>query len=529
VRARHLAAGLAAALVAAAFAASLARQARRVARHLDPGVVTIRIAHWQLEAGYREAMTELAADYGRLHPGVRVEQIAVPGPLLAQWRNTQLIGGDPPDLLESGAGVNVEQLARFFAPLTAWVEEPNPYNAGTELEGVPWRDTFVDGLSGSAGLATMQDYYGIPLSVGTVRLFYNAGLYREIMGDAPAPRTYAEFLEVCRRTREWAARRGRAVLPVAGSSFTANILLDQLFCSQTQRRGLELDRVATLRAPHPPALFLDPAFSLDDPAVRRGLELMREVGREMQSGFMAYDRDDAIFFFAQGRALTMTTGSWDYRSIATQAPFEIGLCELPLPAPGEGPHGAGVLGRPSDLAEGGGANYLVTAASRHPREAVDFLRFLTGRAAQEKLARISRFLPAVAGVDPAPEVAAFRPVAEGMPQGFRIARLKWGSGEVYRLFTTRFHVLVDPAGGVDAFLARLREGFPAAVRADAADAAKYHAQGVQRQDTTLAALGALQVRGRAELAAKRTAMFEAQNARELDAAVLALRQGRARP
>ena len=42
------------------------------------GAVTLRIGHWLMHAGMREAFDEAAREYERLHPDVKVEQIAVP-------------------------------------------------------------------------------------------------------------------------------------------------------------------------------------------------------------------------------------------------------------------------------------------------------------------------------------------------------------------------------------------------------------------------------------------------------------------
>ena len=34
---------------------------------------------------------------------------------------------------------------QYFTPLSPYVGNPNPFNVGSPLEGVPWKDTFVDG------------------------------------------------------------------------------------------------------------------------------------------------------------------------------------------------------------------------------------------------------------------------------------------------------------------------------------------------------------------------------------------------
>ena len=79
------------ALVLVCFGLSLGRIVARAFRQEDTRVVTtIRFAHWQLESGIREAFDQLAADYMKLHPDVRVEQMPVPENIYANWLRTQL-------------------------------------------------------------------------------------------------------------------------------------------------------------------------------------------------------------------------------------------------------------------------------------------------------------------------------------------------------------------------------------------------------------------------------------------------------
>jgi ABC-type glycerol-3-phosphate transport system substrate-binding protein len=75
---------------------------RREAAAVD--TVTIRIAHWQLEAGAREGLAEAAAEYEKLHPHVRIIQEAIPESTYGQWMSTQLMGGTAPDIVRRNGG-----------------------------------------------------------------------------------------------------------------------------------------------------------------------------------------------------------------------------------------------------------------------------------------------------------------------------------------------------------------------------------------------------------------------------------------
>jgi len=505
-------------LVLVSFAIALGRVLLRTAREVDPDRITLRFSHWQVEAGMREAFDAVAREYMALHPEVRVEQLPCPGDVYGVFIRTRLIGGDPPELMELGRGMGPEELVRYFQPYGLWLDEPNPYNAGTPLAGVPWRDTFLDGLSNAPGLDTLFDYYAVAVSAVSSRMYYNLDLYRQVMGHERLPANLAEFLDFCRRAEAFAERSGSRIVPMAGSSGTANVVLLPLFQSQTQRLARKLDRLRVLRTPPREELLLDPNASLDHPAIRRGFDLIREVGRYMPSGFMTYNRDDAIFAFAQGKAVSLAAGSWDYVGIRDQAAFPIALARIPLPTGANPRYGAGVVGTPSEGKTGGTVNFFLTQASAHPEEAVDFLRYLTSVRGQETFVRVSTWLPAVREVPTHPESAAFALVLDGYHDGFAVSQFRWGSGEVYRIFTNKLHLLFGRDGGVEPFLREFRPAFAAALRADVERALKHASQFNQRQDAVLAACRQLSLRGDAEAARRLSAMSGIQNEQEAHAA-----------
>ena len=66
---------------------------------------------------------------------------------------------------------------QYLVPLTAHIGQPNPYNDGTVLEGVPWRDTYVDGMEGGYFFHVME-FFSIPTTLDNIRIFYNKDLFR---------------------------------------------------------------------------------------------------------------------------------------------------------------------------------------------------------------------------------------------------------------------------------------------------------------------------------------------------------------
>lgn len=482
------------------------------------GRVTIRFAHWQLEGGLRETLDRLARDYERRHPDVRIEQIAVPERVYAQWRTTQLVGGTVPDLLSLGKGMTDETLARYFVPLTAHVERPNPYNRGTTLEGLPMRETFVDGMEG--GLSYNQnllEYYGVPLSMFTVRIYYNRTLWREILGDTPPPADFDEFIALCDRVRAFATRQGWPLIPMAGSRDNAPILIGRLFTSQTQRLNQRLDVLHELKPP--PAqvalAYLRGDWSLDDPAIERALEISRVAGLNFQSGYSQLGRDDASFYFVQGRALMIATGSWDSTSFRQQAGFEIDAFNIPIPGRDHPRYGAQLFGPASESDAGTGLAFGVSRSSPHFERALDFIQFLSSQPINEEFSRNSGWLPAVIGITPPPQVRPFLPRSDGYVGGFGFTQFGADSARVNSAHTSK---LVSAAGSVESFRAALAAELPEAIRNDLQRVARSSLLNIGRQDLIIAGQAGLRRLEPATDALKLSRLLESQNRREAQVA-----------
>jgi len=510
-------------LLLACFAFSAARLFLRPTAPLRAAgdVVHLRFAHVTLHEGVVAAYDEAAREYERLNPGVRVEQILVPLKLWPSWLRTQMIGGTAPDIADMDRGHGDEFVARHFLPLGAWTEQPNPYNAGTALEGVAWRDTFIDGLSNApAYRPAMQQVYGIPHAVGISRVFANADLLRTINGTIEPPRDYAAFMALCARIRAYAQKHGLPLVPIAGSQGHAPPILRHLFSSQTQRLALEINPYKSLETvPRDVALaYLRGDWRWDRPAVLAGAGIVGEVGRQFVAGFSQLRREDSMLHFAQGRAVMLATGSWEADTVRLQAPFELAVFEVPVPGRDDPRFGRNVLGPVSELGVPPANAMGVSRSSPHAERAVDFLRFLTSLpGAQRATARGNR-LSSVLGVVSPPEMEAFAPLEEGWPAGFSCELTgvaPGGGGECVRVYQSHFHELVGPRGSPERFARAMDRDFEAAVRADLSAAL---ADGLRNSRTDDGALVGFRFSGDPSDAARASRLLEGQTFRELEAA-----------
>lgn len=503
------------ALLVLCFVVALVRVFHRQADEADPDTRTIRFAHWQLESGLRDAFDSVAREYMKNHPGVRVEQLAVPERTYAQYYRTQLIGGTAPDIFAIGIGNNDEILARFFTPLTPWLEEPNPYNVGTELEGVPWRDTFIDGLNSKYN-QNLLDYYMISTAMFTVRVYYNQALWREILDDRPIPETYEDFRQACEDIQAFATETGRSILPIAASKYNGPQLMEKLFESQTQKLKLSLDPAHVLNTGNVDIVlpYLQGEWSLETPAIRSAIELTHEVARFMTPGFSQLGREDAAFYFVQNRAVMITSGSWDATSLRSQAPFEIGVFAVPIPSSDHPDYGPFTLGRASEGDTNTEGSFGIVRQSPHFELALDFLQFLSSRPGNQIYADESGWLPAILGVEPDPLIKPFMPAIDGELKGFFFKFDNLGAN-TQGLYENALSLL-ERRDGVDHYAETMRERLPGAIRGDLELRVRNNKQNTIRQDTTVGALASLFRLGEtdADYAAKIDEVLEAQNGQE---------------
>lgn len=429
---------------------------RAVRRHSQ---ITLRIAHWQLEGGIRNAFDALARDYEALHPGIRIEQLLIPERIYTSWGTTQVIGGVAPDLMEIGHSMGGPEVYSYFLPITEETDQPNPYNAGTPLAGVPWRNTYTDTMDGFNN----PECYGASIFAATTRVYYNVNLLREITGSEEPPQTFEQLLALCAQVRAHAARTGRALVPLAGSRLYGIVMMDDLFRNQAQRLACEMN--PGLRFPTDSSelylAYLNRQWSLDHPGIRGGAELMRLISREMPPGFMQFGREDSLFYFVQGRALMLMAFSQDATGILGQVSFPVRVFRNPVPSPAATGFGANLLGPNAEGALNVYGAFGIPRSSPHPELALDFLRFLTSQAEDRKFARLSGSLPVIVGVEPEGFSKNFMPDGHGFPPGPTLL-----SGNVGQLFLKHLHWLTGSQSSSDAYLQAIGRDLDAVMRED---------------------------------------------------------------
>lgn len=341
----------------------------------EGGAKVIRVAHWQLEPGFREAMQWAIDEYNALpevkEAGVTVMQTPIAERVYVQFMNVHLISGTAPDISvkKQSELIKGNALAKFYTPLGTYTDIPNPYNAPEyQLDDLPpalskflvdaeWRDTFFDGLYGGYE-ETLSDYYAVPICTwGGTRLFYNLSILDktkqfalELAGQSPqpdwmsslwrtesnpegylpeatglkwlqddsTPQTLGQFILYCSAIQAYASKHNDGYLvPIAGSSYTSNDIAS-LYSSEFMAvpwRDLTLELGKKLTSLESLIGFVEGKWSFESPFIREKLNFEKLISGFYPQGFLGLDREQAQRRFVLGQAAILSTGGWDATSI----------------------------------------------------------------------------------------------------------------------------------------------------------------------------------------------------------------------
>jgi len=434
---------IAVALVAGTFLWSLSHVLLRQ-RIDETAHPVLSLAHWQLEPGIRTGMETMARRYNAMRrsrglPEVIFKQYPISEKAYGQWVTTQLIGGTAPDLIEMGIGLPaatwVNYRGRYFVPLTQEIMRPNPYNAGTPLENVPWKETFLDGLGNP--ISELQEYYDIGLSAFGQRIFFNQALLKKLTaklaseGKIPAaldepPGDLRAFLKLCDQIMELKDERGRNYMSLAGSKYQMGFMVKQIIDPLTMELLDKVDLNHSADASSEETFFAARMGRLkfSDPQVLRIAAIWKEIAKRFQPGWNGLDRNDAVQLFVRQQCLFFATGSWDASTLKVQAessetPFPVGIAKFPVISPNDPEWGEFGWG-PTYEKPATAFPFGIPSQSNNRELALDFLRFITTRENNQILNDEIEWIPVIKGAEPKPLLRAFQPTFEGMYRGWNL-------------------------------------------------------------------------------------------------------------
>lgn len=345
----------------------------------DSDTKVITIAHWQLEDGFREGVNAAIAEYEKAKAAegvkVKVNQVAIPVRGYPQWYLTQLIGGEPADVLEITGSSDI--LNQYFTPLSPYIGEKNPWNKGTPLADMSWRETFSDDMLSALDVA-YSEFFAVCTFMHTTRVYVNLDLFEEATGKKQLPDTLTEWLEDCKKLKAHGLKTNRPIIPIGVRGFDKGTI-GQLFGNYHSQLNTDL---ADSGSPYGHGASTGEQFrqinagELDKKRLLEPVEVVTEIGQYFADGFPAIDLEQTKYLFFSGNVGFFIDGTWNAFSMVNNAPFRVGVIQMPVLDQNH-PLGIRAFGRITELGSGIGGRFGIPKKTKNFDLALDFLRFLT--------------------------------------------------------------------------------------------------------------------------------------------------------
>ena len=358
------------------------------------GEKRLTFAHWQLEDGFREGYADAIKEYERIKAAegvkVKVIQTTVPVRGYSQWFLTQLIGGDSADVIELSGSDDIHN--QYFLPLSPYLAGPNPYNKGTPLEGMAWRDTFADDMVGALNL-TYSEYFGVCTFSTTTRMYVNVDLFEKANGHRELPKTLDEWIFSCQKIQEYGKKVGRPLIPIGVRGFDKRTI-GQMFAHFNNIINADYNDSISDYGYGPTIYELYHKLAIGDKNLNLDrfltpVEIMTQAGKYFAKGFSAIDLEQTKFLFNSGVVGYFIDGTYNAFSMVNNSNFKVDVIPLPLLGPNARYRD---LGRMTEVGGGGSGRFGIPKNVKDIDLALDFLKFITSyRISQLTMVRHSKW------------------------------------------------------------------------------------------------------------------------------------------
>lgn len=333
-----------------------------------PSVAPVTITWWHISTAeeHKAVWQKLADEYTAAHPNVTIEITVLENEAFKTKLTTVMQSGEPPDIFQSWGGGVMNEYAN-----AGLLKDITP---DLDADGGAWRDTFAPG---ALGVYSYKDKnYGVPWDMGMIGFWYNKDLFAQAGIDAP-PTTWTELLDDVK------ALKAAGITPIAlgeGDKWPGMHMWAYLVTRLGGKANFE------------GALLRTGSFT-DAPFIQAGEKLQELIALEpFQDGFLGATYGDEATAMGNGKAAMELMGQWAPAVEKDNSEDKQGLGDklgwFPFPMV------EGGAGDPGDAV--GGGNGFAIGKNASP-EAIDFVKFLTTKEAQQALVKINVAIPVVKG------------------------------------------------------------------------------------------------------------------------------------
>jgi raffinose/stachyose/melibiose transport system substrate-binding protein len=333
--------------VVAAVLASLAVAAQAASAGHSSSKITLVV--WDAEAaGPSKTLDQLKAAFEKAHPNITIKRVNR-GDFNAYQTQVKLAASssNPPDVFEGNQGYGLDgQLvkAKLIQPLDkiaakyGWSKR----FSSTLLRPMRWTP---DGKHWGSG-----SLYGISPKAEIVGVFYNKTLLARL--GLKRPTTLAAF---------------ESSLATAKKNGVTPILVGDL--DQWPMRDVLAPLIGVYAPPKSVNdwIFGRRGVSFAQPGVVKALAKLQQWAHAgyFEDGYLGVAQTDATGQFAQGKGLYFFTGPWENEGFTTGLGTKVGFFVLP-----------GLSGHPPAAEGGPSLPFEISAKTKHPAEAAEYLNFI---------------------------------------------------------------------------------------------------------------------------------------------------------
>ena len=345
-------------LVAAATSAAMAQDQK-----------TVTLMHVEQTPAYVEMWRKVADQYEAAHPGVKIDLQFLENEAFKAKLPTLLQSNDAPDLFYSWTGGVLEAQDDAGA-----VRDITPE---MQADGGAWANSY---LPATIGAVTFGDRtLCVPQKISYISFFYNKPLFEKAGVNADDIKTWSDFLAAVK------ALKDAGITPIAaggGDKWPLHFYWSYLAIRLGGQEAFDAAKAGQ-----------GDGFT-SEPFVE-AFQKLKELGEmePFQAGYLGTRWQDTLALFGDGRAaMLLSFDNTAARQAAAAAdgkgiaPEDLGV--FPFPAV------EGGAGEPTDTF--GGVNCFVVSRDASP-EAIDFVKFFTGKEAETQMAAIGMMIPAAKG------------------------------------------------------------------------------------------------------------------------------------
>ncbi|AST91053.1 hypothetical protein BC6307_07050 [Sutcliffiella cohnii] len=316
----------------------------------DSGKTVLKILHKWPQPEYAPYFEEVVEEFEKQNPDIKIQMEAIADEPIKDKLRIILGGNEVPDIMFSWSGEFARKFVRAGAAL-----DLTPYLE----EDTAWKDSFIP--------ASLQPFssddknYGIPLRFNGKFFVYNKEIFEKY--NLQEPQTWDQFTTLLDTLKQG----GETPLILGNESPWAAIHyltgLNQKMISQDVRMKDYNPRSGE---------FTDPGYV-------KAMEMFADLNKNgyLMENVNSSSHDMAVQYFFAGKGAMIYVELEEFQNVENNMNGNWGFFQMPAISEGKGNQNF-ITGAPD--------GFIVSSKTKHPEEAIKFLKFLTSKDNAVKLA-----------------------------------------------------------------------------------------------------------------------------------------------